>query len=311
MMVRRKITPWAKKRTWALWDLLAETYNEWSKDNAMTLGAALAFYTTFSLAPLLLVVMVVAGFVVGSAQVQAEIMQRLQETVGAGGAQAVKTMIHKAFRPASGLTATIIGVVVLLYGATRSFLMLRQALNIMWGVKPSPNVEIKNYLIGQLLSFAMVLGVGFLLVLFFLLTTGLSAAGHFLSDLLPIPVFFFQLGNFIISIFLITLLIALIFKVLPDVEIAWGDVWVGAAITAVLFTLGNIALGWYLARSSISSAYGAASSLAVLLFWVYYSAQILFVGAEFTQVYANKYGSRVQPRGRGQNRPGGAAEVGG
>ncbi len=310
-MVLKKVTDGAKQKAWSFWDLLVETYNEWSKDNAMTLGAALAFYTTFSLAPLLLVVIVVAGFIIGSSQVQAEIMQRLQETVGPSGAEVVKTMIEKAFRPSSGFTASVIGVMVLLYGATRSFHMLRQALNIMWGVKRSPNVEIRKYLVGQLLSFAMVLGIGFLLVLFFLLSTGVSAASHFLSNWLPIPVFFFQLANFAISIFFITLLIALIFKVLPEVKVAWTDVWIGAAITAILFTLGNIVLGWYLARSSISSAYGAASSLAVLLFWVYYSAQILFVGAELTQVYANKYGSRVRPRGHGQEPAGQAAETGG
>jgi membrane protein len=299
-MDRHKITAGAKKQTWAVWDLLTETYRAWSQDNAPAWGAALAFYTTFSLAPLLIVLIAVVGFIFGQAQVQAEILHRLQELMGPQGARAVRIMLHAAFRPGSGLTATIIGVVVLLYGATRTFVMLRQTLNLMWGVQPNPKVSIKGYLTGQLLSFALVLGIGFLLVLSLLASAGLAAVSRFMGDVLPLPVFFFQVINFICSTALITLLVAFVFKVLPEVEIAWSDVWIGSLSTALLFTLGNFILGWYLAKSSISSAYGAASSLAVLLFWVYYSAQILFLGAEFTQVYANKYGSKVQPRA---NRP--------
>ena len=238
----------------------------------------------------------VAGFIFGRAEVQAEIFQRLQEVVGPEGAQAVKIMLSAAFRHGSGLTASIIGVGVLLYGATRTFVMLRQALNLMWGVKPPPRLDLGEVLTGQLLSFGLVLGIGFLLVLSLLVSAGLTAMSRFLEDLLPVPVFFFQLANVIFSIALITLLIATIFKVLPEVHIAWSDVWVGSALTALLFTAGNVILGWYLAKSTVSSAYGAASSLAVLLLWVYYSAQILFLGAEFTQIYANKYGSKVQPR---------------
>jgi membrane protein len=295
-MTTNKITAGAKKQTRAVWDLLAETYRQWSRDNAPTLGAALAFYTTFSLAPLLIVAMAVAGFIFGRAEVQAEIFQRLQELVGPEGARAVKIMLSAAFRHGSGLTASVIGVGVLLYGATRTFVMLRQALNLMWGVKPPPRLDLGEVITGQLLSFAMVLGIGFLLVLSLVASAGLAAASRFLQDLLPVPVFFFQLADVIFSIALITLLIATIFKVLPEVHIAWSDVWVGAALTALLFTVGNVILGWYLAKSAVSSAYGAASSLAVLLLWVYYSAQILFLGAEFTQVYANRYGSKVQPR---------------
>ena len=294
----KKITAGANKQTRAVWDLLVETYREWSQDNAPTLGAALAFYTTFSLAPLLIVVIAVVGFIFGRAQVQAEILHRLQEVAGPEGARAVKIMLSAAFRPGSGLPATIIGLAVLLYGATRTFVMLRQALNLMWGVKPNPHVDLKGYLTVQLLSFALVLGIGFLLVLSLLASAGLAAVSRFMGDVLPLPVFFFQVANLIFSIALLTLLVAIVFKVLPEVEIAWSDVWIGSAITALLFTLGNFILGRYLAKSSISSAYGAASSLAVLLFWVYYSAQILFLGAEFTQVYANKYGSKVQPRAK-------------
>jgi membrane protein len=299
-MAEKQLAARARKRAGTLWDLLSETYREWNADNAPTLGAALAFYTAFSLAPLLIVIIVVAGFIIGQAEIQAEILRQVQEQVGPQGARAVKMMLHAAFRHGSGLP-TAIGIGVLLYGATRVFVVLRHALNLMWGVKRSPSLDLRELVTEQLLSFVMVLAVGLLLVLSMLFSTGLAAAGRFLGSVLPIPVGVFQAANFIFSICFITLLFTVIFKVLPDVKIAWSDVWIGAALTAALFTLGNFLLGWYLAKSSVSSAYGAASSLAVLLLWVYYCAQILFLGAEFTQVYANRYGSKVQP-GRRQPR---------
>jgi membrane protein len=275
---------------------LAETYEEWRNDNAMTLGAALAFYTTFSLAPLLIIVIAIFGYILGEKTVLAEILKRVHEMIGPEGAQAVKMMIKDAYRPGTGFWATVIGITVIAVGSTSAFVMLKQALNIMWGAKPNPSSSVWFFIKERLLSFVMILIIGVLLILSFSLSIALAFVTGFFHNILPIPPFFIQVGDFVISIFLITLLFALIYKVLPDVEIAWTDVWIGSAVTAILFSLGKFLFGMYLGRSSISSAYGAASSLAIILMWVYYSAQIFFIGAELTQVYANRYGSRVKPR---------------
>jgi membrane protein len=280
----------------AAWDFLAETYAAWTRDRAMTLGAALAFYTTFSMAPLLIIVIAIFGVILGEATVQAEILRRVEDLIGPQGAEAVRMMITDAYRPGSGLVATIIGIAVILVGSTSAFVMLNQALNILWGAPPNPTAPIWNLIKERLLSFVMILTIGLLLVLSFTLSIVLSLVTGFFQDLLPLPPFLIQGADFLISLLLVTLLFAAVFKVLPDVKIAWADVWVGAAITAILFSLGKFLFGMYLARSSIRSAYGAASSLAIFLMWVYYSAQIFFIGAEITQVYANRYGSRVKPR---------------
>jgi len=279
-----------------VWDLLSETYKKWRQDNASTLGAALAFYTTFSLAPLLIIVIAIFGVILGKETVQVEILRRAQELIGPQGAAAVKMMIGAAYRPGSGLPATIIGILVILIGSTSALVMLKQALNIMWGARPDPKASVWNLVKGRLLSFVMILIIGLLLVLSLLLSLILSFLTGFVQNLVSVPVFFIQMADLVFSFLLITLLFAMVFKILPDVKIAWSDVWVGSAITAILFTLGKILFGMYLARSSISSAYGAASSLAIILMWVYYSAQVLFIGAELTQVYANRYGSQVKPR---------------
>jgi membrane protein len=266
------------------WDFLAETYREWSQDRAVTLGAALAFYTTFSMAPLLIIVIAIFGVLIGEETVQAEILRRVNELIGPQGAAAVQMMIRNAYRPGTGFWATIIGVTVILVGSTSAFVMLKHALNIWFVIKE------------RLLSFVMILIIGLLLVLSLTLSIALSFVTGFFGNLLPLPPVIIQGCDFVLSILLVTLLFALIYKVLPDVRIAWADVWIGSAVTALLFTLGKFLFGMYLARSSISSAYGAASSLAIILMWVYYSAQILLIGAELTQVYANRYGSRLKPR---------------
>jgi membrane protein len=278
------------------WDFLAETYREWSKDRAVTLGAALAFYTTFSLAPLLIIVIAIFGVIIGEEAVQAEILRRVHELIGPQGAAAVHMMIRNAYRPGAGFWATIIGVMVILFGSTSAFVMLKHALNIMWGAQPNSKSSVWSVIKERLLSFVMVLLIGLLMVLSLTLSIVLSFVTGFFGNLLPLPPFIIQGCDFVLSILLVTLLFALIYKVLPDVRIAWADVWVGSAITALLFTLGKFLFGMYLARSTISSAYGAASSLAIILMWVYYSAQVFLLGAELTQVYANRYGSRVKPR---------------
>jgi membrane protein len=279
-----------------VWELLSETYQKWRQDNAPTLGAALAFYTTFSMAPLLIIVTAIFGVILGKETVQVEILRRVQELIGAQGAGAVKMMLKAAYRPGSGLPATIIGILVILIGSTSALVMLKRALNLIWGARPDPKAPILNLIKERLLSFIMILVIGLLLVLSVLLSIVLSLVTGFFQNLLTVPPFFIQVCDFALSFLLITLLFAVVYKVLPDVDIAWTDVWVGSAITAILFTLGKFLFGMYLARSTIRSAYGAASSLAIILVWVYYSAQIFFIGAELTQVYANRYGSRVKPR---------------
>ncbi|MBM4301862.1 MAG: YihY/virulence factor BrkB family protein [Deltaproteobacteria bacterium] len=278
-----------------VWELLSKTYNEWRKHNAPTLGAALAFYTTFSMAPLLIIVIAIFGVVLGKETVQVEILRRTEELIGAQGSGAVKMMIGAAYRPGTGLPATIIGSLVILIGSTSALVMLKQALNIMWGAEPDPQASVWNLVKGRLLSFVMILIIGFLLVVSLMVSIALSFVAEILQNWVPVPVFSIQMADWGVSILLVTLLFAMVFKILPDVKIAWSDVWVGSAITAILFTLGKFLFGMYLARSSISSAYGAASSLAIILMWVYYSAQVLFIGAELTQVYANRYGSHVKP----------------
>jgi membrane protein len=278
------------------WNLLSETYKEWRKDNAQTLGAALAFYTTFSMAPLLIIVIAIFGVILGKEAVQMEILRRAQDIIGVQGAAAVRTMIVAAYQPGTGFAATIIGSLVILIGSTSALTMLKQALNIMWGARPDPKTPIWNLVKVRLLSFVMILVIGLLLVLSLVLSIVLSFLTGFAQNLVPVPVFFIQLADLVLSFLLITLLFAVIYKVLPDAKIAWTDVWVGSAITALLFTLGKFLFGLYLGRSSISSAYGAASSLAIILMWVYYSAQVFFIGAEFTQVYANRHGTQVKPR---------------
>ena len=279
-----------------VWGLLSETYQEWRQDNAQTLGAALAFYAAFSLAPLLIIVIAIFGVMLGKETIQVEILKRAQELIGAQGAAAVKMMIKAAYRPGTGLTATIIGILVILVGSTSALAMLKQALNIIWGVRPDPKTPIWNLVKVRLLSFVMILVIGLLLVLSLLLSLVLSFLTGFVQNLVPVPVFFIQSANLVLSFLLITLLCAMVYKILPDVKIAWSDVWVGSAITAILFTLGKFLFSLFLARSSISSAYGAASSLAIILMWIYYSAQLLFIGAELTQVYANRHGSQVKPQ---------------
>ncbi|HZE21606.1 MAG TPA: YihY/virulence factor BrkB family protein, partial [Desulfobaccales bacterium] len=208
---------------------------------------------------------------------------------------AVEMMIKDAYRPGAGFWATIIGIIVIVVGSTSAFVMLKQALNIMWGAQPSTESSVWFFIKERLLSFFMIIIIGFLLLLSFALSIALSVVTNFFSTHLPLPPFFMRSADFFISICLITLLFALIYKVLPDVDIAWTDVWIGSIITAILFTFGKFLFGMYLGRSSITSAYGAASSLVVVLMWVYYSAQVFFIGAEMTQVYANRYGSRVKP----------------
>ena len=282
-----------------LLDIFKRTYQDWKEDHASRLAASLAYYTIFSLAPLLVIAIAIAGFIWRHEDVEAQIMAQSQSLVGAEGATFISDMIRSASNPTEGILATIIGIVTLLFGALGVFNELHNALNVIWEVKEE-KVEsflqaVKKALIDRFLSFTMVLVIGFLLLVSLVISAGLSATQELVGNTFPIPEFLLQFINLIISIGVITLLFALIYKYLPDAEIPWRYVWLGAFVTAILFSLGKLAIGLYLGNSAIASSFGAAGSLVLLLVWIYYSAQILFFGAEFTQAYANKYGQKIPP----------------
>lgn len=282
-----------------MFTLLKETFREWREDGANRLAAALAYYTTFSLAPLLVLIIAIAGLVGGHEAAQSQVMAQVQDLLGVQGREFVQGMIQSASRPSTGVTATIIGAVALLFGALGVFGELQNSLNTIWEVKPKPAKGfldgIKRFVVKRLLSFTMVLGIGFLLLASLVISAALSALGEYIDTRLPFADFWLELINFIISFVVITFLFTMIFKFLPEINIAWKDVWLGAAVTSALFSLGKFLIGFYLGRSEVGNTFGAAGSLAILLIWIYYSAQILFFGAEFTQVYANKYGSKIVP----------------
>ena len=276
--------------------VLKETFSEWMNDQAPTLGAALAYYTVFSLAPLLIIAISIAGLAFGREAAQGEIFDQLRGLVGDASGQAMQVIVQSASaEPKTGLVATVVGFVTLLFGASGVFGQLQVSLNRIWGVQPKPGRGILGVVQERILSFGFILVVGFLLLVSLMLTAVISFVGQRFGELVPGMAVLAQLFNTIFSLAVITLLFAMMFKFLPDVRIAWRDVWVGAFITALLFSVGKFALGVYLGRSGVASSYGAAGSLIVLLVWVYYSSQIVFLGAEFTQVYANRFGSHVTP----------------
>ena len=274
--------------------LFKDTASAWSDDNASRLAAALACYTLLSIAPLIVLSVAIAGMVFGREAAQGQIAGELGSVVGAEGATAIQSIVANAKNPESGLLASVGGIAVLLFGASGVFGELQAAMNTVWEVEPKPGRGIWGVIKDRFFSFTMVLGVGFLLLVSLVVSAALAAVGSYLSHAVPLaPVW--QLLNLVISLGVTALIFALMFKVIPDVKIAWRDVALGAAVTAVLFSLGRLLLGLYIGRSSVSSAYGAAGSLVALVLWVYYSGQIFLFGAEFTQVYAARYGSDIEP----------------
>lgn len=278
-----------------IWELFKETFDEWNEDKASRLAAALAYYTVFSIAPLLIIAIAVAGLVFGEEAARGQIVGQIQGLVGRNGAEAIETAIKNASQPASGTIASLIGVGALLFGASGVFAELQDSLNVIWEVVPRPDLGVKGFVRKRFLSFAMVLGIGFLLLVSLVISAVLAAVNGYFSGLLPGIDLIWQIANFVISFSITTLLFAMIYKFLPDVKITWGDVLTGAAITSLLFSIGRYLLGLYLGNGTFGSTYGAAGSVVVILAWVYYAAQILFFGAEFTQVYARKYGSQIIP----------------
>ncbi len=287
------------------WQMIKAAVKAWVDDYAPSMGAALSYYTLFSLAPLLVIVIAVAGMVFGQEAAQGEIVAQLQGVMGEEGAVAVEGMLKAAREPAKGVVATIVGIVVLLVGATAIFAELQSALDRIWRVPAAKEASgIWHLLRTRLLSFGLVLGLGFLLVVSLVVSAALAALGKWWGGWFAGWEVLLEFLNFAVSFGIFTLLFAMIYKIMPRANISWGDVWTGAAVTALLFTIGKVLIGLYLGKSGLASGFGAAGSLVVLVAWVYYSAQIFLLGAEYTWLYANRCGSRAQT-----SAPGGASAV--
>jgi membrane protein len=280
----------------SIWQFLKTTINEWVEAEPFQLAAALSYYTLFSLAPLLLIAIGVAGFVFGREAAQNQIVETLQGMIGQDSATTVQEMIQASNeKPKTGMISTVIGFVALLFGAGGVVGQLQTSLNKIWEVTPKPGQGIWGFIRQRFFSFAMVLSIGFLLLVSLVVTAVLSSFTGMLRSLLGDATFVAHAIDIVVSFGFVTLLFALIYKYVPDVEIEWRDVWVGAALTAILFTVGKYLIGLYIGTSGVSSTFGAAGSLITILVWVYYSSLIFFLGAEFTRVYATQYGSGVAP----------------
>ena len=275
------------------YQLAKKSVNAWIDDYAPSMGAAISYYTVFSIAPLMIIVIAVAGFVWGREAVQGEIVGQLSGMIGKQGAEGVQTLIESASQPTQGLVATAISIVVLIIGATTVFAELQSSLDRIWQAPQAPKVSgIWAMVRSRLLSLGFILGLGFLLLVSLVTGAGLAALGSWVSDLFPGWEALLFLLNIALSVSIATVLFAMIFKVMPQAKVGWRDVWTGAAVTAVLFEAGKWLISLYIGKTSVTSSFAAAGSLVVLLVWVYYSAQIFLLGAEFTWVYANDHGSR-------------------
>jgi membrane protein len=273
--------------------MLGQMFQAWSEDYVPSMGAALAYYTMFSLAPLLLIVIAIAGLVFGQDAARGEIEAQLRSLMGEGSAMAVQELLKSVRQPASGIAATVVGILLLLIGATTVFGELQDSLNRIW------KVPVRSQLGGwirllrsRLLSFGLVLAIGFLLVVSLLISAGLAVAGRWwgpiFGEWVVLATFVDTLSGFVV----VAAMFAFIYKTMPHAHVQWRDVWVGAVVTALLFSVGKYVIGLYIGHSGVVSGFGAAGSLVVVMLWVYYSAQIFLIGAEFTWIYANTFGSR-------------------
>lgn len=280
----------------SLWQFLKDTVMQWFEDQPFQLASSLSYYTLFSLAPLLVIVIAIAGFAFGREAAQNQIVETIQGMIGRDSAQAIQQMIQNASnKPKTGIISTVLGIVALLFGAGGVVGQLQTSLNTIWGVEPKPGQGIWGFIRQRFVSFAMVLGIGFLLLVSLAVTAFVSGLSQVIGAWLGGTAVLAHILDLVVSLVLVTVLFAMIYKFLPDVRIRWRDVWVGAALTSILFTIGKYFIGLYLGTAGVSSTYGAAGSLIMVLLWVYYSSLIFFLGAEFTQVYATRYGSGVAP----------------
>jgi membrane protein len=284
-----------KSKSTGLFQLIKAAFKDFGEDECGVRAAALAYFTVFALPPLLTLLIMVAGLIWDPQDIQKALTSQFSGMMGESGGQQVGTIIAQADRPGSGgLFATLASLAGLVFGATGAFIQLQGALNRAWEVKPDPaQGGIMRFITKRLLSLGMVLGIGFLLAVSLALTAGISAVGGAVGGGIAEPVL--HVLNFVLSFVVLALLFAAMFKVLPDAEVAWRDVWVGGAVTGALFVLGKFAIGFYLGRSSPGDAFGAAGALAVVLVWAYYSGMILLFGAEFTQQWAKERGSGIRP----------------
>jgi membrane protein len=275
--------------------LVRETGEEFVEDNVTRLAGAIAYFTLLSLAPLVVLALAMAGLAFDEDSTRSRLATELGAVVGPSGAAAVRAIVESAETPGAGVVSTVLGLVVLLFGASGVFSELQGSLDTIWEVQPKPGRGFWGIVRDRLFSFAMVMGVAFLLLVSLLLSAALSAAGAFFERSLPGGEAVWQVLNFVFSFVVVSALFAVTFKVVPDAEIRWQDVWIGAVATALLFNVGKLLIGIYLGKSTVASSYGAAGSLVVLVIWVYFSALVLLLGAEFTQVYAKHFGSRIRP----------------
>lgn len=271
---------------------LRDVAQKWSKDDAATLGAALAYYTVFSLAPMLVLAVAIAGLVFGRAAAEGEIVAQIEGVIGASGATLIENMIERASTPTSGLIASAISLATMLFGASGAFGQLQRALNRIWGADLVDRTGLQRQLRRRAVSFFMILVIGLLLFVAIALSAVVSGLHSAIEAYFTVPAELLSLASIAISFTIVVALFALIFRLVPDARIKFRDVWLGAVLTAVLFTIGKSVAGIYLGRAGVTSVYGAAGSLVLVLLWVYYSAQLLFLGAEFTEVYSRRYGSR-------------------
>jgi membrane protein len=280
--------------------VLKDAFTAWVDDYAPSMGAALAYYTIFSIAPLLVIVIAIAGLVFGEEAASGAIFEQLRGMVGDSGAMAVQGLVRSASEPAQSIAAAVAGVLTLVLGATTVLGELQSALDRIWRAPPARHNGILHMIHSRALSFGMILVIGFLLMVSLVLSAAIAAFGEWWGDWLGRMRWLLEALNFVVSFIAVTALFAMIYKILPRVRIGWRDVWVGAAVTALLFTVGKFLIGLYLGKSGVTSGFGAAGSVVVLLVWVYYSAQVFLLGAEFTAIYAYRFGSL-----RGQERPSG------
>ena len=277
-------------------DFLGEIVAEWQRDDALSMGAALAYYAIFSMAPLIILIIAFAGLVLGEKAAEGELVGQIGGVVGQAGAQTIQDMVARVSSPKAGVVASVVSVVTITLGATGVFGQLQHALNRIWEAPPPKRSGLMAQVWKRLVAFGMILGIGFLLLASLAASAALAAVHGVLVEYLPVLGPTLPTLNFLLSFAIVTSLFALVYKVLPEVDLRWRDIWPGAAVTALLFTIGKTLIGLYLGRAGATSVYGAAGSFVLLLLWVYYSAQILFVGAEFTEVYSRRYGSRRASR---------------
>jgi len=280
----------------AIWPLAKEAGLQWLAHKDARMGAALSYYSVFSIGPLILIAVAVAGFVFGREAVQGEVTNALKGLLGENGAQAINGMLASADKPREGLVATVVGIVTLIFAAIGVVVQLKDAFNTVWEVEEPKAAGIWGFVRTYVLSFAAVLAIGFLLLVSMVMTAGLAAAGKFVGSYVPEAAL--QITGFLVSFAMISLLFAMMFKWMPDAPVRWRDVWLGAIGTAALFEIGKFLIGLYIGKQGLESTYGAASSLVVVLIWVYYSAQLVLLGAEFTHAQAKQRGDVAPAGGR-------------